>query len=393
MRCHSTIRVVSIGCGEPKKSMGWFHLNQIMHDPRVKLHSIVEPWFLGAGKSSPGAKAFNKFADELRSIHPELKFYSSVEEMPLLSSNGQEEAPALALIAGRTSDAYTNFQAACAKGASFALLEKPGAETADQLSAMLQMAREQGVQTVMGYNKNVSEHMHAALSELVSLRKASTELPLVTLEHANLFAPGPELMEFIRGPGGEGMLHNMCCHELAIAATLFGVSSDGLATVSLDHEQSKLLEWGEGESDWQRIAFNITMKDKSTGTDTADSMALTQLRFVADRCGGNFSCVHLDKSDGTRKTFRAPTSQHEAWMVEEQAHDPEIRPYFLLQKPEYKRLKDIFFDHILQGKAGIPDGVVGLDGALEALRLADLLAPVLKECWRSGAPWVLSSQE
>lgn len=189
------------------------------------------------------------------------------------------------------------------------------------------------------------------------------------------------------------MLHNMCCHELAIAATLFGVSSDGLATVSLDHEQSKLLEWGEGESDWQRIAFNITMKDKSTGTDTADSMALTQLRFVADRCGGNFSCVHLDKSDGTRKTFRAPTSQHEAWMVEEQAHDPEIRPYFLLQKPEYKRLKDIFFDHILQGKAGIPDGVVGLDGALEALRLADLLAPVLKECWRSGAPWVLSSQE
>ena len=50
-----------------------------------------------------------------------------------------------------------------------------------------------------------------------------------------------------------------------------------------------------------------------------------------------------------------------------------------------ERLKGTFIAHILAGKGGIPSGVVGLDGAIEALRLADMLAPALKQCWTAKA--------
>ena len=43
--------------------------------------------------------------------------------------------------------------------------------------------------------------------------------------------PGEGLVAFMRGPGGEGMLHNMCCHELALAATVFGVAALGGCTL------------------------------------------------------------------------------------------------------------------------------------------------------------------
>lgn len=39
------------------------------------------------------------------------------------------------------------------------------------------------------------------------------------------------------------------------------------------------------------------------------------------------------------------------------------------------------------GKPGIPEGVVGLDGAIEALDLADMLVPAIKQCWNAGEPW------
>ena len=70
-----------------------------------------------------------------------------------------------------------------------------------------------------------------------------------------------------------------------------------------------------------------------------------------------------------------------------QKADPLIRPYFLQQAPDYERLKNTFLSHIGSGKAGIPDGVVGLEGAIDALTLADMLVPAIKQCWADGAPW------
>ena len=44
--------VVLVGCGAPKRGMGWYHAEQLMKNkcPSAKLCFIVEPWFLGGGK-------------------------------------------------------------------------------------------------------------------------------------------------------------------------------------------------------------------------------------------------------------------------------------------------------------------------------------------------------
>jgi hypothetical protein len=46
--------VVLVGCGAPKRGMGWYHAVQMLNDKcsSAKLCFIVEPWFMGAGMSS-----------------------------------------------------------------------------------------------------------------------------------------------------------------------------------------------------------------------------------------------------------------------------------------------------------------------------------------------------
>ena len=46
--------VVLVGCGCPLRGMGWYHAVQMLNDevPHAKLCHVVEPWFLGPGKSS-----------------------------------------------------------------------------------------------------------------------------------------------------------------------------------------------------------------------------------------------------------------------------------------------------------------------------------------------------
>jgi hypothetical protein len=44
--------VVLVGCGAPKRGMGWYHAVQMIKNkcPSAKLCYIVEPWFLGGGE-------------------------------------------------------------------------------------------------------------------------------------------------------------------------------------------------------------------------------------------------------------------------------------------------------------------------------------------------------
>jgi hypothetical protein len=43
--------VVLVGCGAPKRGMGWYHAVQMIKGKcaAAKLCFVVEPWFLGAG--------------------------------------------------------------------------------------------------------------------------------------------------------------------------------------------------------------------------------------------------------------------------------------------------------------------------------------------------------
>ena len=96
--------VVVVCCGQPKLSMGWFHLTQLLEEPNVNVRAIVEPFFLGAGKDTPGAKAFAEMRKTLEESHPALAFCASADDVPSSPrpAAGEARKPMLALIAGRT---------------------------------------------------------------------------------------------------------------------------------------------------------------------------------------------------------------------------------------------------------------------------------------------------
>ena len=349
------------------------------HEPPLTTRHAIAHRYLGAGKGAPGADAFEAFRAELVATCPKCRFCSTVAELPSLASG-----PVLALIAGRTADAPGSFDELVAKGVSHIYLEKPGATSAARLEAMRQTAANAGVPVLVGYNKNVAQYSREALESLAARRAAGRPAPVVTLEHCNAFLPGKELVDFVSGAGAEGMLHNMGCHELALAATLFGVTPERIASLTLHPEASELLTLSDGVGvDWSRVGFTLSLHP--TDAETPAGAAPTALRFSFDRCGGNFSCLHLDADD--KEAFRLPSAEHQAWVDAEAEKDPVIRPYFLQQAPDYLTLKAVFVQHICAGKPGTPPAVVDIDGAVAALRLADMLRPALVQCWEKGAPW------
>ena len=357
--------------------MGWFHLTQLLDDPEVQCRAVVEPWYLGKGKDAPGSAAFQAF----RGQHVGVPFYGSVDEIPALPAG-----PVLAVIAARTSDAPALFQGVVAKGVSHVYLEKPGATSAAALGEMVALAKSKAVNVIVGYNKNVAKYMAEAVAVLSS-GDGPPRLAEVTLEHSNDFT-AEDLPAFMQGPGGEGMVHNMMCHEIALSTSLFcGVTMANLAQVDVDPAISSLIDLPDGASDWSKLAFTLHLKPGSQGTAT---VPLPKIRLIADRCGGNYSCVHIQETQRQQQqqqktiSFRLPDPEHEKWVVAEQAKDPEIRAYFLQQSPDYRNLKRAFVSHIAAGKPGVPAGVVSLDMAHATLQLADLLAPVAKQCLKQG---------
>ena len=370
-----------VGCGEPKKSMGWFHFTQLVADARVRVTAVVEPFLLGAGAGTAAAAAFA----ELRAAHPKIAFAATVAELPPRAAN----TPLLALIAGRTCDAPKLFADVLAAGATHVYLEKPGATDADTLDALRADAERRGVGVVVGYNKNVAKYARLALAELRGRAVAGRPTPRVVLQHCNDFEEGEPLAAFLRGPGGEGMLHNMCCHELALAVSRFGLSCARVAAVVLDPEKSAVVALDDGGSfDWQRVAFRLELRPLAAPAsgDDAAATALASLSFEADRCAGNYSQLRLEEEGGATAAFRLPDLAQEKEIAAARAADAEMRPYFYQQGADYEALKGAFVDHILAGRPGAPAGVVGAADAVEVLRLADMLKPALLECWRNGAP-------
>ena len=76
--------VVLVGCGVPKRGMGWYHAKQMLEDmvPSASLTTVVEPWFLGAGADSPPGQVFNEWAKEMEDAHG-TKFAKDVSELEI----------------------------------------------------------------------------------------------------------------------------------------------------------------------------------------------------------------------------------------------------------------------------------------------------------------------
>jgi len=139
------------------------------------------------------------------------------------------------------------------------------------------------------------------------------------------------------------MLHNMACHELALASTLFGVSVERVASVQLEPELCEIVYLDNGGADWSRVAFTLELHPSDSAPVHASvGVPPTSLRFVVDRCGGNFSRAHLKApgaADAEELVFRLPNPEHQAWVEEQEKKDPEMRPYFFQQVRDGVRLR------------------------------------------------------
>ena len=149
--------VILVGCGVPKRGMGWYHAKQMLDGdvPSATLTTVVEPWFLGQGKDSPPGQTFGVWAEEMSKAHG-TKFCASLDEV---SING----PTMALISGRTADNPRLLKEVIDLGCTAVYLEKPGAPTVKELEEMRAYAKSKGVQVFMGYNKNVTPYVRKAL--------------------------------------------------------------------------------------------------------------------------------------------------------------------------------------------------------------------------------------
>jgi predicted dehydrogenase len=369
------VELVVVGCGVPEISIGAYHIQQFLSDfsEDCTLTGVVEPWFLGPlGSSAPGSAEFRDFQESVNqqvssSSGCELEWVDSVEALaprPLKLGSS-----ALAVIACRTDNMPDVACQVMAKGFSHVYLEKPGASSMKGLQQILAEAEARGVVVNLGYNKNVSSYVDGALSHLRRCQIPTSDGSFdpsslrVVLEHNNSF-PLPqddtELLDFIRGAGSEGIVHNMMCHELALAHTFLGLTDRTLDRVEVSPESNVLRV--DGRIDFQRLILRCHLVDGSC------------LEFIADRCAGNYCSVHIDQKGVPRESFSMPDEEHARWVEEQQKARPKMRGYLLLQQPDYLELKRRVLKQIRTGCEGVPSGVVTLDGARQVLILADVLA-------------------
>jgi len=114
----------------------------------------------------------------------------------------------------------------------------------------------------------------------------------------------------------------------------------------------------------------VTTKDGKTVTVQADRCGSTE-------GGGSIASVAVD---GVEK-FRSETPDDELKKVvdEQAAADPDMMPYFFLQSEDYVTLKERATAHILSGASGAPEGMATIDIAVEALKCAEYLTPLLQK--------------
>ena len=153
-------------------------------------------------------------------------------------------------------------------------------------------------------------------------------------------------------------------HELALAATYFGVTVDNLASITPDREYSSFQTIGN-YSDFATVGFELTTKSGS------------RVGVKGDRCGGNDSFAVVEK-DG-KELFRSvvPDAQLAAQVKNVVSENPDIMPYFPLQAEDYLTLKNKVIENILSGTPAT--GVATIEIGIEALKLGEFITAKLIE--------------
>lgn len=228
-----------------------------------------------------------------------------------------------------------------------------------ELEEMIAIAKEHGVKVYVGYNKNVTKYVR--LARQFAAKNPGSE---TTFIHNNAYKPS-ELGECFER-NAEGMLKNMAIHELALLVTYYGVRADNIASVVADKEYSDMQTIGK-YTDFAKVGWKITTKDGNS------------VSVYANRCGGSYSNA-IVSVDGVEK-FKSVTPDRalEAKCAQSAKKNPDWMPYFALQHDDYITLKSKVCSHILSDAPGYPEGIATIDIACEALKVAEMLTPILKK--------------
>jgi predicted dehydrogenase len=217
----------------------------------------------------------------------------------------------------------------------------------------------------MGYNKNVCKYVRLTLDYAKSVPGSR-----VTFVSNNAYANTPESLGECFERNAEGMLKNMAIHELALLVSFFDVSVDNIAEVVADKEFSSLQTLpgpsGKEFTDFDKIKFTIKTK---TGKNVSVS---------ADRCGGTDSFATVTDRNG-KEVFRyyMPDKEDKIHVKELEAKYPTAMPYFFTQDPDYITVKERVAKHTVDG--GPAEGVATIEIAVETLKVAEYLTPILQE--------------
>lgn len=326
--------------------------------PSASLDYIVEPWFMGPGADSPAGQDFKQFQSETEAKYG-TKFVHSLADLP------PPTAPRLALISGRTADNPHLLQESIANGCKCVYLEKPGAPTVGELETMKKQAEDAGMGVLMGYNKNVAKYVRKT-REFAASNPGSH----VTFVTNNAYENSKESLGECFERNAEGMLKNMAIHELALLATFYDVSVDNIAEVTADKEFSSMQTLagpsGKEFTDFDKIKFTIKTKNGN------------EVTVQADRCGGTDSYATVSDTSG-KEIFRyyMPDDEDKALVKELEAKYPTAMPYFFTQDPDYITVKERVAKHTVDGAPA--EGIASIGIAIEALKVAEYLVPVLQE--------------
>lgn len=353
--------VILVGCGCPKRGMGWYHAEQMVKDkcPAAKLCYIIEPWFLGGGAEGPGGPEFAEYKKESEEKFG-IGFGTSILDLPKCPEGKKR----LALISGRTADNPGLLTKCIEAGCSTIYLEKPGAPTVDALAGMKEEADKVGVKVCMGYNKNVCKYVSKA-REFAAANEGSH----ITFVSNNTYENTPESLGECFERNCEGMLKNMAIHELALLVSFFDVSVDNIESATADKTFSscQTLKGPSGKefTDFDKIKFTIKTK---TGKEVS---------VQADRCGGDTSYAMVEK-DG-KEVFRhsMPDEDDKANVSTLEKEYPGAMPYFFSQDPDYITVKQKVADCCANGVA--PEGIATIEIAIETLRVAEHLRELFTE--------------
>ncbi len=119
-----------------------------------------------------------------------------------------------------------------------------------------------------------------------------------------------------------------------------------------------------------KVGFTVKTKSGKEVTVRAD-------RCGSDEGGNSIASVMVDG----KEAFKSETPDAELKKVCDAAAkaDPEMMPYFFLQSDDYITLKERATAHILSGASGAPEGMATIDIAVEALKCAEYLTPLLTD--------------